>query len=287
MRRNFMSKIAIVTDSTAYLPNEFLERYPIYVAPQVLIWGEENFEDGVNILPKEFYTRLKTAKVMPSSSQTTPKYFHKLFGDLLKQDYQILAILISQKLSGTVASAVQAREFFPEAPIEIVDSYSTAMAMGFQILAVARAAEGGADLKECLALAEATRQHTGVVFAVDTLEFLHRGGRIGGGSRFMGTALNIKPILELIDGRVEAVERVRTRHKSLQRVVELVEERIGGRQPVRLGALHANAEDDAKVILDMARSRIQSTENILAEVSPVVGTHAGPGTVGLAFMAGM
>jgi DegV family protein with EDD domain len=282
-----MSKIAIVTDSTGYLPKEFLDRYPIYVAPQVLIWGEENFEDGVSILPKEFYTRLKTAKVMPSSSQATPKYFHVLFDDLLKQNYEILAILISTKLSGTVASAVQAREFFPEAPIEIIDSYSTAMAMGFQILAVARAAEKGASLKECVALAEASRQHTGVVFAVDTLEFLHRGGRIGGGSRFLGTALNIKPILELIDGRVEAVERVRTRHKSLERVVELVEERIGGRQPVRLSALHADAVDDAKTVLDMAKSRIQSIENILAEVSPVVGTHAGPGTVGLAFMAGM
>ena len=282
-----MSKVAIVTDSTAYLPIEFLEKYHISVAPQVLILGEENFEDGVDILPKEFYTRLKTAKVMPTSSQVTPKYFHKVFGDLLQQDFQILAILISAKLSGTIASAVQAREFFPGASIEIIDSYSTAMAMGFQILAVARAAESGADLKECLALAETSRQHTGVVFAVDTLEFLHRGGRIGGGSRFLGTALNIKPILELIDGRVEAVERVRTRNKSLRRLVELVEERIGGREPVRLSVIHANAEDDAKVVLDIARSRIQSTENILAEVSPVVGTHAGPGTVGLAFMAGM
>jgi len=282
-----MSKVALVTDSTAYIPKEFLDKYHISVAPQVLIWGEENFEDGVDILPVEFYTRLKTAKIMPSSSQATPKYFHKLFGDLLQQDKQVLAILISEKLSGTVASAVQAREFFPGASIEILDSYSTAMAMGFQILAAARAAEEGADLNECKALAEASQQHTGVVFAVDTLEFLHRGGRIGGGSRFLGTALNIKPILELIDGRVEAVERVRTRKKSLQRVVELVEERIGGRQPVRLSALHANAEEDARVMLDMAKSRIQSSENILAEVSPVVGTHAGPGTVGLAFMAGM
>jgi DegV family protein with EDD domain len=282
-----MSKIAIVTDSTGYLPAEYLKKYPIFVAPQVLIWGEENFEDGVDILPTEFYTRLKTAKIMPSSSQVTPKYFHKLFDDLLKQDYQILAILISTKLSGTVTSAIQAKEFFPGAPIEIVDSYSTAMAMGFQILAVARAAENGAGLKECLALAEDSRQYTGVVFAVDTLEFLHRGGRIGGGSRFLGTALNIKPILELIDGRVEAVERVRTRKKSLQRMVELVEERIAGRQPVRLGVLHANAEDDAKLVVEMAQSRIKAIETVLAEVSPVVGTHAGPRTVGLAFMAGM
>jgi len=282
-----MSKVAIVTDSTAYIPKEYLDKYHILVAPQILIWGEENFEDGVNIMPKEFYTRLKTAKVMPSSSQATPKYFHKLFGDLLLQEYQILSILISTKLSGTIASAIQAKEFFPEAPIEIVDSHSTAMAMGFQILAVARAAENGASLKECVALAENSRQYTGVVFAVDTLEFLHRGGRIGGATRFLGTALKLKPILELIDGRVEPIERVRTRNKSLERLVELTEDRIGGRQPVRLAALHANAEEDANVLFDLARDRIHSIEQILAEVSPVVGTHAGPGTVALAFMAGM
>jgi len=282
-----MSKVAIVTDSTASIPKEYLEKYHIHVAPQILIWGEENFEDGVNIMPKEFYTRLKTAKVMPASSQATPKYFHKLFGDLLLQDYQVLAILISSKLSGTVTSAVQAKEFFPDAPIEIIDSYSTAMAMGFQILEVARAIENGATLKECMALAEKTRQHTGVVFAVDTLEFLHRGGRIGGATRFLGTALKLKPILELIDGRVEPIERVRTRTKSLHRLVELAEDRIGDRQPVRLAALHANAEEDAKAILELARERIPSIESFLAEVSPVVGTHAGPGTVALAFMAGM
>jgi len=282
-----MPKVSIVTDSTAYLPKDLLEKHCISVAPQVLIWGEETFEDGVDISPKEFYTRLKNAKIMPSSSQVTPKYFHKLYGELLEKDRQVLAILISEKLSGTIPSAMQARDFFPGAEIEILDSQTTAMAMGFQILAVARAADNGASLDECLDLAEKARKSTGVVFAVDTLEFLHRGGRIGGGSRFFGTALNIKPILELVDGRVEGIERVRTRKKSLQRLVELVEERIDGREPVRLSALHANAEDDAKEVLELAKSRIPHVESLLTEVSPVVGTHAGPGTVGLAFMAGM
>jgi len=159
--------------------------------------------------------------------------------------------------------------------------------MGFQVLTVARAAESGASLAECVALAEKARQHTGVVFAVDTLEFLHRGGRIGGASRFLGTALNIKPILEVVDGRVEAIERVRTRNKSLQRLVEIIEERIAGRTPVRLATLHAIAPDEAKQLMDMANARLHVIENVFSEVSPVVATHAGPGTVGLAFMAGM
>jgi DegV family protein with EDD domain len=282
-----MPKVALVTDSTSYIPPEYVTQYHISVAPQVLIWGEETFEDGVDIQPNEFYTRLKTAKIMPSTSQATPGTFHKIFSRLLEQEYQVLAILISEKLSGTIASAVQARENFPGAPIEIVDSYTTAMAMGFQVLSVARAAAEGATLAECKALAEEARKHTGVVFAVDTLEFLHRGGRIGGGSRFLGTALNIKPILEVVNGRVEAVERVRTRQKSLDRLLDLVQERIADRKPVRLATLHAQAPEEAQKLLEMGGKRFDAVESIFSEVSPVVGTHAGPGTVGLAFMAGM
>ena len=282
-----MKKIAIVTDSTAYIPKELIQKYSIKVAPQVLIWGEEMYADGVDIQPTEFYERLKTAKVMPSTSQVTPATFHKIFSELLEQDCNVLAILLSEALSGTIASAVQAREMLPGATIEIVDTHTTAMALGFQVLRVAEAAGQGASLAECLELAERARQHTGVVFAVDTLEFLYRGGRIGGGSRFLGTALNIKPILEVTGGRVEAVERVRTRKKSLERLVELVEDRIGGRKPVRLATLHANASEEARELLAQANRRIESAENIFTEVSPVVGTHTGPGTVGLAFMAGI
>jgi DegV family protein with EDD domain len=282
-----MPKVALVTDSTSYIPPEYIRQYDISVAPQILIWGEETFQDGVDIQPDEFYTRLKTARIMPSTSQATPGTFHKIFSNLLEQDYQVLAILISEKLSGTIASAIQARENFPGAPIEIVDSYTTAMAMGFQVLSVARAAAEGATLAECKALAEEARKHTGVVFAVDTLEFLHRGGRIGGGSRFLGTALNIKPILEVVNGRVEAVERVRTRQKSLDRLLDLVQERIAGRTPVRLATLHAQAPEEAQKLLEMGGKRFDAIESIFSEVSPVVGTHAGPGTVGLAFMAGM
>jgi DegV family protein with EDD domain len=282
-----MSKIAIVTDSTASIPDEYLKKYPIFVAPQVLIWGEETFEDGVDIHPSEFYARLKTSKTMPTTSQVTPGSFNKLFSSLIEQEYQIMAILISEKLSGTVPSAIQAKEMFPGAAIELVDSHTISLALGFQVLVVAEAIEQGANLAECKRLAESAREHVGVCFAVDTLEFLHRGGRIGGGSRFLGTALNIKPILEVVGGRVEAVERVRTRKKSLNRMVELVEERIAGRNPVRLGVLYTNIPDEAKELLNEASKRIQCTQSVIAEVSPVIGTHAGPGTVGLAFMAGL
>ncbi len=283
-----MSKIALVTDSTASIPKDMSDKYNIIVAPQILLWGDETFEDGVNITPGEFYTRIKKASVMPSTTQVTVAKFLEIYQQLLDQDYQILSILVSSKLSGTVNSAVQAKSMLPAgAPIEIIDSNSTAMAMGFHLITVSRAIKQGASLPECVDLAHKASLHTGVFFAVDTLEFLHRGGRIGGATRFMGTLLNFKPILELRDGRVEPIERVRTRKKSLDRIVELAIEQIGGRTPVRLSSLHANAPEDAKFVLEEAAAKLNPIETIYSEVSPVVGVHAGPGVVGLVYMAGM
>lgn len=282
-----MSKVAIVTDSTAYLPNELVEKYNIQIAPQVLIWEGKTYEDGIDIQPHEFYARLKTATVMPTTSQATMASFEKIFRKLLEEDVPILAVLISKELSGTIASAEQARDMFPGATIEIVDSRSVAMALGFQVLRAAEAASAGASLEECKTIAEKASLHTGVVFAVETLEFLHRGGRIGGAKRLIGSALSLKPILELADGKVEPLQNVRTRKKSLIRLVDIVEERVAGKSPVRLATLHANAPEEAKQILTLANERINSIENIFSEVSPIVGTHAGPGTVALAYMAGM
>jgi fatty acid-binding protein DegV len=247
-----MSKIALVTDSTCYIPKDLLDQYQITVAPQILIWGDETFEDGVSILPGEFYSRLKKATVMPSSSQVTVTKFQDIFQRYIEQDYQVLAILIAAKLSGTINSAVQAKAMLPEgAPIEIIDSNTTAMAMGFHVLTVARAIEQGANMDECVKLAQEASKHTGVFFAV------------------------------------EAVEQVRTRSKSLARIVELVEKHAQGRTPLRLATLHANAPEDAHLVLEQATQKLNPVESIFSEVSPVIGAHAGPGTVGLAFMAGL
>jgi DegV family protein with EDD domain len=207
----------------------------------------------------------------------------------VSQGFDVLGIFISSKLSGTMQSAIQGREALGSAAdkVTILDSNATAMAMGFHVLAASRAARDGANLAECVALAERAREHTGVMFVVDTLEFLHRGGRIGGAVRLIGTALNLKPVLALRDGRVEPVERIRTKGKAIERMLELVEEQTKGRNPIHLATLHANAENEAALLLKQASRRIGAVESILTEVSPVVGTHAGPGTVGLAYMAGI
>lgn len=285
-----MSKIAIVTDSTATIPAELLKNYPVFVAPLQVIWDEKSYLDGIDIKPTEFYDRLSHSSTMPSTSQVTPANFMTVYEDLVRQDYQIISIHISQKLSGTLDSATQAKHQFPGARIELFDSATTAMAMGFQVLAVARAASLGASMDECLAVAKKAREHTGVLFMASTLEFLHRGGRIGGAARFLGTALDLKPILEVREGRIEAVERVRSINKAVDRMVELAVRRIDSRSPIRLAAIHANDPENAANLLEKVKSKFgisEISETMIAEVSPVLGTHTGPGTVGIGFMAGM
>jgi DegV family protein with EDD domain len=282
-----MSKIAIITDSLASIPQQLLDQYGIQVLPQILIWEGETLLDGVDITPTEFYHRLSTAKEMPTTSQVTVGAFKDVFEPLVERGTPILAILVSSQLSGTVQSAETAKEMFPGATIEIVDSRSVSMAMGYQVLAAARAAAEGQSLEQVVAIARTGSEHTGVLFAVDTLEFLHRGGRIGGASRLLGTALNLKPVLELCEGRVEATEKVRTKSKALARVLDLVAERIDGAENVRLAVLHANAHEGAKAMLEAAVARCHPVESVLTDVSPVLGTHAGPGTVGLAYCTGL
>ena len=283
-----MHDIALVTDSTAYIPPGLIKQYAITVAPLVLIWGEKTYRDGVDIQPDDFYAQLKTAKVMPTTSQPSAEAMRDIFEPLVERGSDVLGIFISEKLSGTMRSAIQAREELGAGggKVTLVDSNACAMAAGFQVLAAARAASEGASVRECAQIVERCKDHVGVYFAVDTLEFLHRGGRIGGATRFIGSALNLKPILALRDGRVEAEDRVRTKSKALDRVLALVSAQVTGKENIRLATVHANAEPEAQALLDRAGKELGAVECLLAAVSPVVGAHAGPGTVGLCYMTG-
>lgn len=284
-----MPKVAVVTDSTANIPDELLNNLPVYTIPLQVIWGPDSFRDSVDIHPQEVYTRLEGTKVMPTTSQPSPAAFSEVYRGLLDQGYDILSVHISASLSGTIDSALQARQNFPGARIEIVDSKTTSMAMGFPVLTVARAAAQGATLQECQKLVENDIQHTGVLFVVKTLEFLRRGGRIGGASAFLGTAFDLKPILELRNGRIEAIDRVRTMSKALDQLLVLFADRVGQQRPVHIAALHANNLVDARQVLERARNQFSPSdvsEAVISEVSPVIGIHAGPGVVGLTFMTG-
>ena len=187
-----------------------------------------------------------------------------------------------------MGSAIQAKKLFPEAHIELIDSRLTSIPMAYMVLAAARAAKKGASLEECKKIAELVRDNADVFFAVDTLEFLHRGGRIGGASRFLGTALNLKPILNLQEGKIEAVERVRTSKKAHGRLIELLEEGLNGRKPVNMvGVIGAAAPEAAAELLNKLKQKVNADEIMLANLSPVIGTHTGPGTVGVAYVAGI
>jgi len=280
-----MSRIAIVTDSTAYLPPELVAQYDIYVMPQQLIWGDETFRDGVTINPPTFYERLSRSTDIPTTAQASAGEFAALFAEAAHNADGIVGVFISTGLSGTVASALAAREFLPGLPIEVVDSRSTTMGLGFITLAAARAAAEGKGLAEVATAARELVPRVNVLFVVETLEYLHRGGRIGGASRLLGSALRIKPLLHLTEGRIDALGRVRTKRKAVQHMLEMMAERVGD-APVHAAVIHANTPDEAVRLQRQVRERFPCAELYLAELSPVIGTHAGPGTVGVAFYAG-
>ena len=281
------NKIAVVLDSTTTLPKDFLKGLEIRIAPAIIIWGQEEMRDGVDIQPDEFFRRLAAAKEMPSTSQATPIMFQEIYAELLAKGYDLLVVTISSKLSGMYTSAVQAKEMFPDAKIEVVDSLTGTMTIGLSLIKVAEAIKAGASLQECRQILEHALANTGVLLTVDTLEYLHRGGRIGGATKFLGSALKLKPILEVVNGSFEGLEKVRTRSKALDRLVDLTLERIGDRRPIEIAALHADARQVAEDVIEKFKQRVDTVRTVVTSVSPGVGVHLGPGTVGLAFLAGV
>jgi DegV family protein with EDD domain len=283
-----MSKVAILTDSTAYLPQSLLGQYQIHVVPLGIVWDGETYQDGVDLKAEDFYRRLPAAKVMPTTSQISAMTLRGVFQSLLDQDFSVLGIFISSKFSGTYQSAVQAREELASAAerIAVVDSLTTTMAMGWLVLTAARAAQAGESLVNCQKAAEDARNRSGVLFVVETLEFLRRGGRIGGAQALLGNLLNVKPVLQMQNGRIEPVEKARTKHKGMQRVVDVVAERVGTQSPVRLAVTHADSDEDASWMMDAAKARMSPIETLTCPLSPVIGAHVGPGTVSLNYIFG-
>ena len=282
-----MKKVAIITDSTAYLPANYVEEFGVTVVPLTLQWDGASYRDGVDILPDEFYTRLSDSKTLPTTSQATVNDFTQVYKRIMDEGFDILTLPISSGISGTYDSAIQAKAQLGNVPIEIIDTRLVSMALSFQVLAAARAAKDGASLEECKQIALKAYDHIGVYFVVDTLKYLHAGGRIGGGKRFMGTALNIKPILEIRDGKIEAVKSVISINKALEAMVEMVEKDVDQREPVRVSVFHALAAEKAQELLKTTAARLHADEAILSYVSPVIGCHVGPGTLSIAYMAGM
>jgi DegV family protein with EDD domain len=278
-----MNNIAILTDSTANLPAKWVEQYAIGVIPLKIHWGNETNLDGIDLTPEEFYIRLSNSKHLPTTSQPSIQDFLMAFENMADEGAAgIVVPLISSGISGTVDSAQAAALQFTRVPVEIIDTHVTSMGQVLILLAAARAAEQGKSLQEVRYAADEVVKCLHVFFAVETLEYLHRGGRIGGASRYLGTTLAIKPILFFnSEGKIDALERVRSKRKSWQRLIELAEEQANGR-PVHVGIAHANAPGAGQKFRDEVGQRLNCKEIFTVELSPVIGVHVGPGTVGIA-----
>ena len=285
MSKETSRRIAVLTDSTSDLPHELAKELGIRIIPQVLIMGTKTWRDGVDIDPPAFYKLLQTSPDFPASSQPSVADFRKAFEELAKDADGIAAILISDELSGTINSARMAKESLPDVPIEIVDTRSVSAQLGFIAIAAARAAAAGADLQTVADTARAMIGHASVYFVVDTLEYLHRGGRIGAASRLFGTALNLKPLLTIKDGIVQPVTKVRSRRKALATLLQLLDEELAGKERIQMAVLHVAAPEEADQLAEQLVARYHPAEMLRTECGPVVGTHAGPGTLGVAYYA--
>ena len=281
-----MNNIAILTDTTANLPAEWVKQYSIREIPLKIHWENETYLDGIDLTPEEFYMRLSKSKSLPTTSQPSIQDFLKAFESLADEGATgIVVPLISSGISGTVDSAQAAVRLFTRVPVEIIDTHITSMGQVMIILAAARAAEQGASLQEVRQAADEVVKRLHVFFAVDTLEYLHRGGRINGASRYFGTVLDIKPILFFnSEGKIDALERVRTKRKALQLLIALAEKQADGR-PVQVGIVHANVPQAVQEFRDEVEKRLKCKEIFTVEFSPVIGVHVGPGTIGIALYA--
>ena len=282
-----MSNVKIVSDSSAYIPQEFIERYNLSILPLTVNWQGKSLYDGVDIQANDFYQQLASSKEMATTSQVTVGQFLEVFSKLLEEGKDVFYMGISKGLSATVDSALQAKkELGDPENLVVMDTRLVSMALTLMVLEVAKAAQNGASLQECQQTADDVYPRIGVYFTVNSLEYLHRGGRINTAKRLLGSALDLKPIMEIRDGKIELVESVRSQKKALNRMIELIERDIDGRTPVRIGPFHALAFDEMVTMEEAAVERLHPVEIIRSEVSPVIGSHVGPGTVSMAYMVG-
>jgi DegV family protein with EDD domain len=275
-------RIALIADTTCDVPADLIEHYGIYLLSQYIIWGTEELADGVDITPSAFIERLVRDPVAPKTAQPTASDFVRVI-EKAKQAgaEEAVLILISSQMSGTINSAISAQGMV-DIPLHIVDSKSISMGIGWQVLAAARAREAGGDAQAMVAAAEKARSTMTVMFVVETLEYLHRGGRIGGASKLVGTALQIKPQLYVdhTTGLIMPGERARTMTKAVERMYQSFIEKMDTSKPMHIAVQHVGARASAEAFADRLRREFPSAEILVGDASPVIGTHCGPGTFG-------
>ncbi|MFH8588069.1 DegV family protein [Streptomyces celluloflavus] len=271
--------VAIVTDSTAYLPRAALERHQITAVPLTVVLGDQALEEGTEISARSVAQALQKRRPV-TTSRPSPAAFAETYRTVAAAGASgIVSLHLSAEVSGTYDAAVLAAKEAP-VPVRVVDTGMVAMALGFCALAAAETAEAGGDVDEGVAAAEKRAAGTAAYFYVDTLDYLRRGGRIGAAQALLGSALAVKPILQLADGRIELLEKVRTASKAIARLEELAAERAGVGE-VDIAVHHLAAAERADALAERLRERVPGLRELhVSEVGAVIGAHTGPGLLG-------
>jgi len=274
--------VKIVTDTLSDITSDLAQELGVTVVPLYVRFGEEVYRDRVEISTEEFYRRLVTEKVLPSTTQPTPRDFTAVFNSLAKETDEILVIVVSSKLSGTYQSALQAKDMFKgKCRIEIIDSLSVAMGMGLIVIAAVRAVQAGSKLDEVATLVRGAIPRINVIAYFDTLKYLAKGGRIGKAENMLGSMLSVKPILTIRDGEMAPLTRVRSLNAGLDYLYNAAAgcSRIEG-----LAVEHGTTPDDADKLVERLDSLFPKERIYRAVISPVVGTYAGPNALALTIL---
>ena len=280
------AKVALVCDSSVCLPPDIVDELGLHVVPLELTLDGKTYLDGVDITPQEFYSLLAGCEKLPTTAAPSPSSFIKAFADGAAYAESVLCLTLLSTVSATydaaVAAAEVARGVLPDTNIEVMDTCTAAGGQGLVVLAAARAAAQEADLLQVKAEAQRVMQGVNLIAFLDTLQYISKGGRIPRIAAWAGSALKLKPIIELSQGEIRPLERPRTRKRAMERLLTLVRNREGDGL-IRANVMHAMALDDALILKERLLSEFNCVEALVSEFTPVMGTHTGPGLLGIAF----
>ncbi|MDQ0206399.1 DegV family protein [Alkalicoccobacillus murimartini] len=279
-----MPTIRIVTDSTADIPKEIVEKWNIEVIPLSVVFSEtESYEDGVTLTPEAFYEKIEKEDVIPTTSQPTPHQFEEVYRALKSEGAEVIfSIHLSSKLSGTYQAATIAQASLEdEVDVRVVDSRQASYAIGIMVAEMAELAYENKPVADLEARLDELTKDTNVYFLVDTLHFLQKNGRIGKASAILGSLLKVKPILSLSEeGEVYPLDKARGPKKAISRIVEIIKEQYGD-SPIHIGASHALNEELANELVQRVKQECQVESVVMTTIGAVIGAHVGPGTVSI------
>ncbi|MGH2535019.1 MAG: DegV family protein [Thermomicrobiales bacterium] len=279
-----MARIAVVTDSTADLSPELLREHGVTMVPLNVHIGDETYKDQIEITSREFMKRLPLARQLPTTSQPAPGQFEETFRTLAADRDAVLAVLISSKLSGTIQSAGIARDAVAATlDVEIVDSLNASMGLGLQVVRAARLAASGLGVQDIARRLRAETNAYHLVFFVDTLEYLQRGGRIGRAASLLGSLIQLKPLLRIDEGQIVPFERTRTKARAIEGLKSFVK---SFPNIAELAILYSTEQQDAEELADSLTNAFKRDRIHIAQFSPVIGTHIGPGALGVCVYEG-